>query len=81
MFQNPFHIKIPYSLWLHKEQNKSEISTTTQKLPNLARSGGKIREVKKVRKGDRNWVGKPKQQPNFYAIEGKVRSVFSLTSQ
>jgi hypothetical protein len=26
-------------------------------------------------------VGKPKQQPNFYAIEGKVRSVFSLTSQ
>jgi len=81
MFQNPFHIRIPYSLWLHKEQNKLEISTTTQKLPNLARSGGKIREVKKVRKGDRNCVGKPKQQPNFYAIEGKVRSVFSLTSQ
>jgi hypothetical protein len=76
IFQNHFHIRSPYSLQLHKEPNKSEHSTTTQKLPKLAGSGGKIREVKKVRKGDQNCVGKPKQQPNFYAIEGKVRSVF-----
>jgi len=39
-------------------------------------SGGKIREVKKVRKGDENCVEKPKQQPKFYAIEGKVSSIF-----
>jgi hypothetical protein len=35
--------------------NKSDHSTTTQKHPNLAESGGKTR-VKKVRKGDENCV-------------------------
>jgi hypothetical protein len=42
----------------------------------LGGSGGKIREVKKVRKGDENCAEKPKQLPNFFAIESKVRSVF-----
>jgi hypothetical protein len=50
--------------------------TTTQKHPHLAGSGGKIRGVKKVREGDENYVEKPKQHPNFYVIEGKVRSAF-----
>ena len=76
MFQNSFHIRIPYSLQLQKEPNKSEQQTTTQKHPNLAESGGNIREVEKVRKGDENCVEKPMKQPNFYAREGKVRSVF-----
>jgi hypothetical protein len=32
--------------------------------------------VKKVRKGDENYVEKLKKQPNFYAREGEVRSEF-----
>jgi hypothetical protein len=56
--------------------NKSDHSTTTKKHPNLAESGGKTRRVKKVRKGDENCVEKLNKQPNFYAREGKVRSVF-----
>jgi hypothetical protein len=32
--------------------------------------------VKKVLKGDETFVEKLKKQPNFYAKEGKVRSVF-----
>ena len=81
MFQNPFLVRIPYSFQLHKEPNKSEHSTTTQKHPNLAGSRGKISEVKKVRKGDENCVEKPKQQPNFYAREDKVISVFLTYKQ
>ena len=48
------------------------------KTPKSGREWGqdKIREVKKVREGDENCVEKPKQQTIFYAIEGKVRSVF-----
>jgi len=57
----------------------SKLSITTQKHLNVAGSGGKIREVNKVRKEDENCVEKPKQQPNFYAIEGKDRSVFFST--
>jgi hypothetical protein len=56
--------------------NKSNHSTTTQKHPNLAESGGKTREVKKVKKDDENCVEKLKKQPNFYAREGEVRSAF-----
>ena len=56
--------------------NKSNHSTTTQKHPNLAESGGKTRGVKKVSKGDENCVEKLKKQPNFYARKGKVRSAF-----
>jgi hypothetical protein len=56
--------------------NKSDHSTTTQKHPNLAESGGKTRGVKKVRKDDENCVEKLKKQPNFYAREGEVTSVF-----
>ena len=56
--------------------NKSDHSTTTKKHPNLVESGGKTRRVKKVRKGDENCVVKLNKQPNFYAREGKVRSVF-----
>jgi hypothetical protein len=56
--------------------NKSNHSTTTQKHPNLAESGGKTRGVKKVRKGDENCVEKLRKQPNFYAREGEVRSAF-----
>jgi hypothetical protein len=56
--------------------NKSDHSTTTQKHLNLAESGGKIRGMKKVRKGDENCVEKLKKQPNFFAREGEVRSVF-----
>jgi hypothetical protein len=59
--------------------NKSDHSTTTQKHPNLAGSGGKTRGVKKVRKGDKNCVEKLKKQLNFYAREGEVRSVFFTT--
>jgi len=47
--------------------NKSHHSATTQKHLNLAESGGKIRGVKKVRKGDENCVEKLKKQHNFYA--------------
>jgi len=32
--------------------------------------------VKKVRKGDENCVEKIRKQPNFYAVEGEVRSAF-----
>ena len=32
--------------------------------------------MKKVRKGDENYVEKLKKQPNFYAREGEVRSEF-----
>jgi len=56
--------------------NKSNRSTTTQKYPNLVESGGKTRGVKKVRKGDENYVKKLRKQPNFYAREGEVRSAF-----
>jgi len=56
--------------------NKSHHLTTSQKHPNLAKSGGKTRGVKKVRKGDENCVEKLKKQPNFYAREGEVRSAF-----
>jgi hypothetical protein len=56
--------------------NKSNHSTTTQKHPNLAESGGKTRGVKKFNKGDENCVEKLMKQPNFYAREGEVRSVF-----
>ena len=42
----------------------------------MAESGGKTRGVKKVRKGDENYVEKLKKQPNFYAREGEVRSEF-----
>ena len=56
--------------------NKSNHSTTTQKHPNLAESGGKTRGVKKVSKCDENCVEKLKKQPNFYAREGEVRSAF-----
>ena len=38
--------------------NKSYHSITTQKHPNLAKSGGKTRGVKKVKKSDENCVGK-----------------------
>jgi len=76
LFQNLFLKRIPCSFYLHKEPDKSEKLTTAQKHPNLVGSGGKIRGVKKVRKGDENYVEKPKQHPNFYAIEGKVRFVF-----
>ena len=76
MFHNPFLVRIPYSFQLHKEPNKSEHWNTTKKHPNLAESGGKIREVNKVRKGDENCVEKLKKQPNFFSRAGKVRSVF-----
>jgi len=56
--------------------NKWEHWTTTQKHPNLAAYGCKIREVKKVRKGDENCAETLKKQPNFYARKGNVRSVF-----
>jgi hypothetical protein len=56
--------------------NKSNHSTTTQKHPNLAESGGKTRGVKKVSKGDENCVEKLKKQSNFYARESDVRSAF-----
>ena len=56
--------------------NKSDHLTTTKKHPNLAESGCKTRGVKKVRKGDEKCVEKLKKQPNFYAREGEVRSVF-----
>jgi hypothetical protein len=46
MFHNLFLIRIPFSFYLQKEPNKLEHSTTAQKHPNLAESGGKIREVK-----------------------------------
>ena len=57
-------------------QTNQTIRPQTQKHPNLAESGGKTRGVKKVRKGDGNCVEKLKKQPNFYAREGEVRSVF-----
>jgi hypothetical protein len=41
--------------------NKSNHSTTIQKHPNLAESGGKTRGVKKVNKGDENCVEKLKK--------------------
>jgi hypothetical protein len=56
--------------------NKSNHSTTTQKHPNLAESEGKTRGAKKMSKDDENCVEKLKKQPNFYAREGEVRSVF-----
>jgi hypothetical protein len=62
--------------YLANTPNKSDHSTTTQKHPNLAESGGKTRGVKKVREGDENYVEKLKKQPNFYAREGEVKSVF-----
>jgi len=37
--------------------------------------------VKKVSKGDENYVEKLKKQPNFYAREGEVRSVFFTNNQ
>jgi hypothetical protein len=58
--------------------NKSDHSITTQIHPNLAESGGEIRGVKKVRKCDENYVEKLKKQPNFYAREVKVRTVFFI---
>jgi hypothetical protein len=51
-------------------------STTTRKHSNLAKSGGKTRGVKKVRKGDENCLEKLKKQSNFYAREGEVRYAF-----
>jgi len=56
--------------------NKLDHSTTTKKHPKLAKSRGKTRGVKKLRKGDENCVEKLNKQPNFYAREGEVRSVF-----
>jgi hypothetical protein len=56
--------------------NKSDHSTTTKKHPNLAESGGKTGGVKKIRKGNENCMKKLKKQPNFYAREGEVRSIF-----
>ena len=44
-------------------------------------SGGKTRGVKKVRLCDDNSVEKLKKQPNFYAKEAQIISVFSLTSR
>ena len=32
--------------------------------------------MKKVKKGDENYVEKLKKQPNFYAKEGEVKSIF-----
>ena len=58
--------------------NKLDHSTTTQKHPNLVKSGGKTRGVKKVRKGDENCVEKLKKQPNFYAREGEVSFAFFI---
>jgi hypothetical protein len=43
---------------------------------NLAKSGDKTRGVKKVSKYDENYVEKLKKQPNFYAKECEVRSIF-----
>ena len=43
---------------------------------NLTERGGKTRGVKKVKKGDKNYMEKLKKQPKFYAREGEVRFVF-----
>jgi hypothetical protein len=69
-------VNLKLNKYLANTPNKSNHSTTTQKLPNVAESGGKTRGVKKVRKGDENCVEKLKIQPNYYAREGEVRSVF-----
>ena len=59
--------------YLATTPNKSDHSTTAQKHPTLAESGGKTRGEKKVRKSDENCVEKLEKQPNFYAREGEVR--------
>lgn len=62
--------------YLANSPNKSDHSTTPQKHPNLAESGGKTRGEKKVRKSNENCVEKLEKQPNFYAREGEVRSAY-----
>ena len=62
--------------YLANTPNKSNHSTTPQKHPNLAESGGKRRGEKKIRKSDENCVEKLEKQPNFYAREGEVKSAY-----
>jgi len=62
--------------YLANTPNNSDHSTTVQKHPNLAESGGKTRGEKKVRKSDENCVEKLEKQPNFYAREGEIRSAY-----
>ena len=76
LFQNRFSSKD--SLFILVTKGKKQIRTLDHysKTPKSRREWGKIREVKKVLKGDETFVEKLKKQPNFYAREGKVGSVF-----
>jgi hypothetical protein len=66
------------SLFIVAIQGTKQIRTFNHysKTPKYGREWGQYKEVKKVRKGDENCAEKPKQLPNFFAIESKVRSVF-----
>jgi hypothetical protein len=71
------------SLFILATQGTKQIRTFDHysKTPKCGQEWGQDKEVKKVRKGDENCVEKPKQQPNFYAREDKVGSVFLTNKQ